>query len=45
MKCYICKNCRKSKKKDFKFFCEKFNIYVQDELNGCINGEEKIMKE
>jgi hypothetical protein len=41
MKCFECKNCRKSKAKSYKYHCKRFNIPVQDELNGCIDGEKK----
>jgi hypothetical protein len=45
MKCFNCEYCRKSKAKNYKYHCKKFDIPVQDELNGCEDGKEKTNKE
>ena len=39
MKCYSCGNCKKSKSKIYKYYCKKFKVKVQDELNGCLDSE------
>jgi hypothetical protein len=41
MKCFECKYCKKTKKKNYMGFCFQFKVYVQDWLNGCLNGINK----
>ena len=39
-KCFNCKNVKKSKSKKYKYWCVKYKIKAQDEMNGCLEWEQ-----